>query len=637
MSDTSRQPMPLPTPRDERDPDAARGLWEMGLGFFIDNKLVVGIVLMLLVVGGLMMAPFRWDIGLPTKPVPVDAIPDIGENQQIVFTPWPGRSPRDVEDQVSYPLTTSLLGIPGVRTVRTYSMFGFSTIYVIFEEHVEFYWSRSRILEKLASLPNGTLPDGVSPTLGPDATALGQVFWYSLEGREPKTGNVVGGWDLDELRSTQDWTVRYALQAVPGVSEAASIGGFVREYQVDVDPEAMRAHDVTIEQVAQAVRMANLDVGARTLEINRAEYVVRGIGFIRNIEDIEEVVVANRMHTPIRIRDVAKVGLGPAQRRGTLDNGGAETVGGVVVARFGANPLEVIERVKQKIGEIQPGLPRRTLPDGTVSQVTIVPFYDRTGLIYETLGTLSSSLIEEILITVIVVLVMLRHLRTSMLISSMLPLGVLATFITMKATKVDANIMALGGIAIAIGVMVDLGIVMSENIVEHLESAPAGANRSAVVRRAAAEVAPAVMTSTLTTIVGFLPVFGLSAAEGKLFTPLAYTKSFAMLMALFLSLVVLPAIAHLVLRRRRTPPTSFPVGRSGWLRAVFQPLALLDWAGVIAGVVVVFALSPTVGRSAPRWVCSSCCCQRPASESACSPLPGIVSRRGWRWGPRWSR
>ena len=593
MSDTSQSTQsPEESSGDENQP---RGIWEHALGFFIDNKLVVGILLILLVAAGVMTAPFRWDTGLPSKPVPVDAIPDIGENQQIVFTPWPGRSPRDVEDQISYPMTTALLGIPGVRTVRTYSMFGFSTIYVIFEDNIEFYWSRSRILEKLASLPSDTLPDGVSPALGPDATALGQVFWYSLEGRDPKTGKVVGGWDLDELRSTQDWTVRYALQAVSGVSEAASVGGFVREYQVDVDPEAMRAHDVTIEQIAQAVRQANLDVGARTMEINRVEFVVRGIGFIRNVEDIEQVVVANRMHTPIRIKDVAKVGFGPAQRRGTLDDGGAESVGGVVVARFGANPLEVIERVKKKISEIQPGLPRRVLPDGTVSQITIVPFYDRTGLIYETLGTLSSSLIEEILIAAIVVLIMLKHLRTSMLISVMLPLGVLATFITMKATGVDANIMALSGIAIAIGVMVDLGIVMSENIVEHLEASPAGADRSTVVRRAAAEVAPAVLTATLTTVVGFLPVFGLSAAEGKLFTPLAFTKSFAMLMALLLSLIVLPAIAHLILRKKKEPPRTFPRGRHAWQRALLQPWAILDWLAIVGGIVLAVMVSPTVG------------------------------------------
>src|SRR5690606_17134054 len=335
------------------------------------------------------------------------AIPDIGENQQIVFTDWAGRSPRDVEDQITYPLTTALLGIPGVRTVRSTSMFGFSSIYVIFEDQVEFYWSRSRVLEKLASLPPGTVPDGVTPTLGPDATALGQVFWYTLEGHDSQ-GRVVGGFDPDELRSIQDWTIRYALQAVEGVSEVASIGGFVREYQVDVDPEAMRAHGVTLSQVVNAVRNSNLDVGARTLEVNGVEYVVRGIGLVKNLADLEATVVVARENTPIRVRDVGHVTLGPELRRGALDDEGAPAVGGVVVARYLENPLAVISAVKAKLAQIQPGLPRRTLSDGTVSQVTVVPFYDRTTLIEETLGTLSTALYQQILITIIVVLIMLR-------------------------------------------------------------------------------------------------------------------------------------------------------------------------------------------------------------------------------------
>ena len=292
------------------------------------------------------------------------------------------------------------MGIPGVRTVRSSSAFGFSTIYVIFEDEVEFYWSRSRVLEKLASLAPGTVPDGVTPTLGPDATALGQIFWYTLEGQDAQ-GQVVGGWDPDELRSVQDWTVRYALQSVPGVGEVASVGGFVREYQVDVDPEAMRAHGVTLGQVADAVRNSNLDVGARTMEINSVEYMVRGLGFVKEVEDLEATVVASREHTPIRIRDIGHVNVGPALRRGALDDEGAPAVGGVVVARYLENPLEVISAVKAKIEQIQPGLPKRTLEDGTVSQITIVPFYDRTTLIHETLDTLSTALYQEILITII--------------------------------------------------------------------------------------------------------------------------------------------------------------------------------------------------------------------------------------------
>jgi Cu(I)/Ag(I) efflux system membrane protein CusA/SilA len=563
-----------PNPREVVSPR-----WEAFLRFFIDNKLIVFVLVAGVIAGGVYVSPFDWKLGeMPRDRVPVDAIPDIGENQQIVFTEWPGRSPRDVEDQISYPLTTALLGIPGVRTVRSSSMFGFSSIYVIFEEGVEFYWSRSRVLEKLASLPTGTLPDGVAPALGPDATALGQVFWYTLQGRGPE-GELVGGWDLHELRSTQDWVVRFALQSVPGVSEVASIGGYVREYQVDVDPEAMLASGVTIEQIARAVRESNLDVGARTLEINRAEYLVRGLGFIRTVRDLEQTVITTRKHTPIRIADVARVTLGPAQRRGALDDAGAEAVGGVVVVRYGENPLEVIQRVKAKIAEIAPGLPKRTLADGSTSQITIHPFYDRTSLIHETLDTLSTALFQQILVTVIIVLVMLRNLRSSLLISAVLPLAVLAAFITMKATGVDANIMALAGIAIAIGTMVDMGIVFTENIVTHLANAPADKSRARVIAHATAEVAPAVVTSALTTVVSFLPVFALTAAEGKLFRPVAYTKSFAILAALLVSMLALPALAHLVLRRRSTQAEHSPFARV-WLIAIVLVIALFlahDW------------------------------------------------------------
>jgi len=553
--------------------------WEAFLRFFVDNKLIVFVLVAGVIAGGVYVSPFDWELGeMPRDRVPVDAIPDIGENQQIVFTEWAGRSPRDVEDQISYPLTTALLGIPGVRTVRSSSMFGFSTIYVIFEEGVEFYWSRSRVLEKLASLPAGTLPDGVAPALGPDATALGQVFWYTLEGRGPE-GELVGGWDLHELRSTQDWVVRFALQSVPGVSEVASVGGYVREYQVDVDPEAMLASGVTIEQIARAIRESNLDVGARTLEINRAEYMVRGLGFIRSVGDLEQTVITTRKHTPVRIADVARVTLGPAQRRGALDDAGAEAVGGVVVVRYGENPLEVIQRVKAKIAEITPGLPSRTLSDGTTSRITIHPFYDRTTLIHETLDTLSTALFQQILITVIIVLVMLRNLRSSLLISAVLPLAVLAAFMTMKATGVDANIMALAGLAIAIGTMVDMSIVFTENIVAHLENPPADKSRARVIAHATAEVAPAVMTSALTTVVSFLPVFALTAAEGKLFRPVAYTKSFAIVAALLVSMIALPALAHLVLRGRPSKPKN-PRATSVWIAVIVLAITLLltaDW------------------------------------------------------------
>ena len=342
--------------------------------FFLANKLVAYLLLLLFVGWGLVTAPFDFGIReLPRDPVAVDAIPDIGENQQIVFTNWMGRSPQDVEDQITYPLTTALLGIPGVKSIRSNSMFGFSSIYVIFSDNIEFYWSRSRILEKLNSLPSNTLPDGVKPTLGADATALGQIYWYTLEGRN-KDGDPTGGWDLHELRTIQDFYVRYGLSAAEGVAEVASIGGFVKEYQVDVDPDAMKANNINLEQVMNAIKGSNIDVGAQSIEINLVEYFVRGLGYIKNVEDIEKSVVNVSDNVPIRIRDIAKVNIAPATRRGVLDKSGAEAVGGVVIARYGANPLEVINNVKAKIAEIEPGLPTKTLRDSTISQVKNNPF-----------------------------------------------------------------------------------------------------------------------------------------------------------------------------------------------------------------------------------------------------------------------
>jgi len=479
----------------------------------------------------------------------VDAIPDIGENQQIVFTRWPGRSPQDVEDQLTYPLSANLLGLPGVKTVRAYSMFGFSTIYVIFEEQVEFYWSRSRLLEKLASLPPGLLPEDATPVLGPDATALGQVFWYTLQGADAE-GNPTGGWDLAELRSIQDWNVRLALMSVEGVSEVASVGGFVQEIQVDVDPDAMRARSVSLADVMHALKMAGAETGAGSIEINRVEYVVRGVGFVRELGDVEEAVIRSEGGTPVRIRDVARVVLGPAPRRGALDVGGAEAVGGVVVVRYGENPLAAIQAVKRKIAEISPGLPRKTLPDGVESQVRIVPFYDRTQLIHETLSTLNDALVGEILVTLIVVLLMVRHLRSSLLIAGLLPAAVLICFIAMKLGGVEANIVALSGIAIAIGTMVDMGIVVSENILRHLAEDAGGGKPRGRVLKATREVAGAVLTALATTVVSFLPVFTLEAAEGKLFRPLAYTKTFALVAALLLALAVIPPLAEFLFTRR---------------------------------------------------------------------------------------
>ncbi|WP_196885301.1 efflux RND transporter permease subunit [Aureivirga sp. CE67] len=519
--------------------------------FLIKHKLVSFLIAVIIIGWGVYTAPFNWKVGnMQRNPVAVDAIPDIGENQQIVYTKWAGRSPQDIEDQITYPLTTSLLGIPGVKTIRSSSMFGFSTIYIIFEEDVEFYWSRSRILEKLNALPANLLPPNVQPTLGPDATGLGQIFWYTLEGRDTD-GNVTGGWDLQELRTIQDYYVKYGLSAAKGVSEVASIGGFVQEYQVDVNPNALQQYNISLAEVANAVKKSNKDVGAQTLEINNVEYIVRGLGYVESISDIEnEVVVANE-NTPIRIKDIAKVQLGPAERRGILDKEGAEVVGGAVVARYGANPMEVIQNVKQKIESIGKGLPSKVLADGRTSQLTIVPFYDRTELIQETLETLNEALILEILITILVIVVMVMNLRASLLISSLLPISVLMVFIGMKLFHIDANIVALSGIAIAIGTIVDLGVILSENIIQHLEKYRNKLSINKIVYNATKEVSGAILTAVITTIVSFIPVFTMEAAEGKLFRPLAYTKTFALVAAILVTLFILPPFAAVLFKNQK--------------------------------------------------------------------------------------
>lgn len=544
--------------------------------FFLENKLISVLLLVLLVVWGLVTTPFNWNLPLPSDPVNVDAIPDIGENQQIVFTEWPGRSPQDIDDQIGYPLTTTLLGIPGVRTIRSTSMFGFSSIYVIFEDNVEFYWSRTRIIEKLNSLPPGLLPDDARPALGPDATALGQIFWYTLEGRDPH-GNPAGGWDLHELRTIQDFYVKYGLAASDGVSEVASIGGYVQEYQVDVNPDLLLRYNIGLDEVVNAVRESNLDVGARTIEMNRVEYIVRGLGFIKSISDLEEAVVSVRNNIPIRVKDLALVSLGPAQRRGALDKTGAEAVGGVVVARYGANPMQVIENVKAKMVELSPGLPSKTLDDGTISQVTIVPFYDRSTLIRETLGTLQEAITLQILITIIVIMVMVMHLRTSMLISALLPISVLMVFIAMRHIGVDANIVALAGIAIAIGTMVDMGIILTENMLRHLEDAHPDESRLEIIYRAASEVSSAVLTAVMTTIVSFLPVFFMEAAEGKLFRPLAYTKTFALISAIIVTLLFIPPFAHWLFTRKVGGKTGSLIWNSVLLVLAVISLLVFHW------------------------------------------------------------
>jgi Cu(I)/Ag(I) efflux system membrane protein CusA/SilA len=569
--------------------------------FCLEKKLIVFLLLTMFVFGGIIVAPFDWDTGsIPHHPVPVDAIPDIGENQQIVFTEWMGRSPQDVEDQITYPLTVALLGIPEVKTVRSYSFFGFSSIYVIFKESPEFYWTRTRILEKLNSLPSGTLPEGVAPALGPDATALGQVYWYTLEGRDGE-GKPAPGWDPQELRSIQDWYVRYGLTAVDGVAEVASVGGYVKEYQIDVDPDAMRAYGVTLEMVFKAVRNSNLDVGARTIEVNKAEYVIRGLGFIENLDDLRETVVKATGNVPVTLAQIGTVELGPALRRGALDKEGAEAVGGVVTVRYGANPLAAIKELKKKIESLKDGMPEKTLADGRISKVTIVPFYDRTGLIDETLGTLNTALSEEILVTCIVVIIIVMHLRSSLLIAMMLPMTVLVTFIAMKLFKVDANIVALSGIAIAIGTIVDMGIVVCENILKHLDTAKPGDNRLELIYRATCEVGSAVLTAVTTTVLSFLPVFFMIGAEGKMFRPLAFTKTFALIASIIVALTLIPPIAHILFSERKKQLGKF--GRA-WpvvmlLAALALPLAVQWVHWWMSGIVAALAIYQMVQRRLP--------------------------------------
>ena len=507
---------------------------------------------MLVVVWGISTSPFNWHGGIiPRNPIPVDAIPDIGDNQQIVATEWMGRSPKDIQDQITYPLTTSLLGIPGVKSIRSSSMFGMSFIYIIFDDNIEFYWSRSRILEKLNSLPPGTLPEGVQPALGPDATALGQIYWYTLEGRDPATGKPTGGWNAEELRTIQDYYVKYSLSAAEGVSEVASAGGFVKEYQVELNPDAMRAFNVSVMDIMGAIKKSNLDIGTETMEINKVEYLIRGLGYIKDVSDLEKAVVTVRDGVPVRISDVAFVNIGPGTRRGGLDKEGVEAVGGVVIARYGSNPLEVINNIKDKIKEMAPGLPQKTLPDGTVSKITVVPFYDRTGLIKETIGTLETSLSHEILICIIVIIVLVLNLRASVVIASMLPIAVLSTFIIMRYTGIAANIVALSGIAIAIGVMVDVGVVFVESIIRYMEMPENRGIRKGkamvnLIYKAVSEVSGAIATAMITTIVSFLPVFAMEAQEGKMFSPLAYTKTYALASAFVLGLILLPTLSYIL-------------------------------------------------------------------------------------------
>ncbi len=502
------------------------------------NRLATLVVVGLATAGGV----------LSLRGTALDAIPDLSDVQVIVYTEWPGRSPDLVEDNISYPIIRSLLGAPRVSAVRGQTMFGTSFVTVIFEDHTELYWARSRVLEKLATL-GSQLPAGVNPTLGPDATGIGWVFEYALVDRTGKT-------DLAGLQSLQDWTVRYALQGIPGVAEVASVGGFVKEYQVDVDPNRLAAFGVSLAQVADAIRASNGDVGARVLEVGGAEHYVRGRGYIKKAEDLERVVLGAFQGTPVTVADVGRVRLGPAERRGLADlDGEGEVVGGAVIVRPGVNALDVIESVKTKIDSL-----RASLPSG----VEVVTTYDRSQLIRRSIATLRRTLIEELLVVGLVILVFLLHVRSTLVPMLLLPVAILLAFIPMRLMGLTANIMSLGGIAIAVGAMVDAAIIVVENVHKRLEGWEAAGRRGSradVVTSALQEVGRPIFFSLLVITVGFLPVFTLEGTEGRLFAPLAFTKTFAMAFAALLSVTLVPAIAATFIRGRIRTEAENPVAR----------------------------------------------------------------------------
>jgi Cu(I)/Ag(I) efflux system membrane protein CusA/SilA len=494
----------------------------------LQNVFLMGVAMVAMVAGGLYA--LQWSH--------VDAMPDIGEKQVIVFADWPGRSPQDVDDQVTYPLTISLTGTPGVKTIRSMSGFGFAMVFVIFKDEVDYYWARSRVLER-TNIAQQRLPTGVVPVLGPDATALGQVYWYTVEGE---------GFDLAELRSIQDWYIRYQLNAVEGVSEVASIGGFVKQYQIDMHPDKLHAHRVSLMDLVNAVQRSNIDVGAKVIEQNGIEFFIRGVGFVKSLSDIEHIVIRQEQGTPLYVKNVARVTLGPDFRRGALDKAGVEAVGGVVTMRYGENPLEVVERVKAKLAEIAPGLARKTLADGRVSQVQIVPFYDRSTIIHETIDTLKEALTEEALVASLIIVLFLLHLRSTFCVLMTFPLSVMVCFILMYLAGVDSNIMSLAGLAIAIGDVADMGIIMTENIYRRIATAEPGKSHFQTVYEGATEVGGAIVTAVSNTIVSFIPVFFLTEQEGKLFRPLAFTKTFAIGASVVLAITVVPLLCYLLFR-----------------------------------------------------------------------------------------
>jgi Cu(I)/Ag(I) efflux system membrane protein CusA/SilA len=516
-----------------------------------------------------------WGVWAMTR-TPLDAVPDISDVQVIVSTEWMGRSPDLIEDQITYPIVTSLISTPHVKSVRGFTDFGISYVYVIFEDGTDIYWARSRVVEYLQGI-RGKLPDGVTPTIGPDATGVGWVFQYALVDQ-------TGKHTLADLRSFQDWYLRYWLASVPGVAEVASIGGFVKQYQVNLDPTKLAAYDRSVTDVVKAIKASNNDVEGRLLEFSGREYMVRGRGYLTSISDIEGVSLgADKRGTPIRVRDVAQVRLGPDLRRGVAElDGKGEVVGGLVVMRFGENALTVIDRVKEKLREMQPSMP---------AGVTIVPTYDRSGLIDESIATLRRTLIEEALVVSVVIVLFLFHLRSALIPILTLPIAVVAAFIPMYHLGVTSNIMSLGGLALAIGVLVDASIVMVENAYRHVsEAGVAYGDQPAKVTRAAKQVGRAIFFSLAIIIISFVPVFLLEAQEGRMFRPLAFTKTSAMVFASILSITLVPVLMRLFIRGRRLRPESKnPLSRV--FTAIYEPILRLalrwKWTALLLNFVVV--------------------------------------------------
>lgn len=500
---------------------------------------------------------------------PIDAIPDLSDNQVIVFTDWPGRSPKEVEDQITYPLVTNLQGLSGVRTVRASSAFSFSMVNVIFEDDVDLYFARTRILERL-NLVSAQLPAGVTPTLGPDASGLGQVYWYTLESESM---------NLRDLRTLQDWFVRYQLNATPGIAEVATVGGYVQQYQVDVDPNKLRAYNIPLSMVIEAVDRSNNNVGGNVVEQAGEWAVVRGIGLVESVDDVGAIVVGSFNGTPIYVRDLGEVKIGNAFRTGSLDKNGKEAVGGVVIMRYGVSALEAIENIKKKIEEIKPGLP---------AGVEIVPFYDRTELINRTADTLKEALIEELILVTLVNLIFLAHFRSIWIVTIPLPLAALTSFLFMYFFGITSNIMSLAGIAIAVSDLVDAGIVVTENAYRAIEKEGVSmADKKRVweiVREATKMVGRPIFSSMAIIVIAFIPVFALTGQEGKLFHPLAYTKSFAMIAAAFMAVTLVPVLCGYLLGGKLRPEEWNPIMRL--LRNVYKPLLTLALRNRLATVAI---------------------------------------------------